>query len=89
MIVFGITGLRSKKRLLLKILLALLLVLALLPFLFHHYINANAESGTAPVQAEEIGEGEENAVTYPGDPVRVSTDFDHFWLGLLGDSDGV
>jgi|GEM_PF-6082640 len=81
MIVFGITGIKNKKRLLLKILLALLLMLALLPLLYHNFISAGTENATAEVKAD--------AITYPGDPVRVSTEFDRFWLALFSESAGI
>jgi len=81
MIVISITGLRQKKRLLLRILLALLLLLALLPFLFNQYLNARTANTAAEAEADTI--------TYPGDPVRVSTEFDRFWLRLMSESAGV
>lgn len=81
MIVLAVTNLRQKRRMLIRILLALLLIALLLPLLLHNFLPAAAE-------APAVSAGQESQ-QYPGEPLRVSTEFDRFWQRLLSESQGM
>lgn len=78
MMVFTITNLRGKRKMLLKILLAALLLLILLPLLYQNYLTASTDGEPLAAASEEAA--------YPGEPIRVSSEFDRFWQGLARES---
>lgn len=78
MIVFGITGIRKKRNLLLKALLLLVLLLTLTTLL----LNLTLPASTTTME-QSVLSGQDTAENSPSQPLRVNYAVDQYWQGML------
>lgn len=83
MIVFGITGIRRKRSLLIKAALLLLLLLTLATLLINFALPAAAPVEETPVLSAEQPAEDKAEGAAPGEPLRVIYAVERHWQDML------